>query len=644
MEYKNEDFFDDSLNESITIPLEDMEDGHSFDDGLNESISIPLEDMEDLRKVTRSGSSYQAQTFLSDFLTSDTISKCAHTIHIFSVDGNSFKIPKTYAQALQSTHREDWIHAMLDEFSSLILQQTWELVELPEGAKKVGSRWVFTVKLDSNGEILKYKARFVAKGFSQTPGLDVFETYSPVLSCISLRMLLSLSIQLDFERRQYDVKTAFLHAPVEEDIYVSQAIGFESVKNPNYVYKLKKSLYGLQQSPRNFYNLVEKCLKESGLSCSRMEDCIFYRKNGNMYTILGIYVDDFLMISNDKVFASHLNQILCNSFDIKDLGNPRTILGFNINVKNGIMYLDMINKVNTLVKLYDLSDVHDCSTPMSPDVQREYYESCFIRPFLLSGSDLVASGEDFDYRQAIGSLMYLANACRPDISNAVRFLSTFVVKYTVFHIKCVKRVLKYLQRTSDYALTYKKSNVVLKGSCMWSSTNLSAVSDASWADNYCDGTSNSGISVWLGQNCIVWRSVKQRILARSSMESEYIALSLCVDEVLCISAILRDIFKITIDGTVQSSNSNIIEIIYAAVPLFCDNSAAISVGNSNASHGRSRHINYRHHNVKTAVKENLIALHFIPTSKNLSDFFTKALGKIMFEYFRSFFLSRMEEC
>lgn len=159
-------------------------------------------------------------------------------------------IPQTYREALMSPEVSRWEQAMAEEMNSLKENETFELTTLPEGRINVGGKWVYTVKENEQGKL--FKARFVAKGYSQTEGIDYQETFAPTANIISVRALMQIAAQNDLIVHQMDVKTAYLHAPIEEEIYMDQPEGFRQTgSEQRLVYKLKKSLYGLKQSGRN---------------------------------------------------------------------------------------------------------------------------------------------------------------------------------------------------------------------------------------------------------------------------------------------------------------------------------------------------------------------------------------------------------
>ena len=177
--------------------------------------------------------------------------------------------------------------------------EAWDLVELPDGRKPIGSKWVFKKKLNAAGKVEKYKARLVAKGYSQVESIDFSEIFSPVAKMTSIRFLLSLTATFDLEVEQMDVKTMFLHGDLNEEIYMKQPEGFSVKGKKELVYKLKKSLYGLKQSPRMWYQKFDTYIQGLGFVRSNVDHYVYYKQVGNNFIYVVLYVDDMLLVGNN---------------------------------------------------------------------------------------------------------------------------------------------------------------------------------------------------------------------------------------------------------------------------------------------------------------------------------------------------------
>ena len=232
-------------------------------------------------------------------------------------------IPTAFNDALESNEATKWQKAMRDELTALYDNDTFELVTPPEGRKIVGGKWVFAVKTGPEEEET-HKARYVAKGYSQIAEIDYQETFAPTARMSSVRMLMQQAVQNDMITHQMDVKTAYLNAPIDCDIYIQQPEGFEKVgKNgETLVCKLKKSLYGLKQSGRNWNNMLHSYLYEEGFTQSLADPCVYTRNsNADGLIILIIWVDDIIISATSLDLLMSVKEALCRKFKMKDLGN-----------------------------------------------------------------------------------------------------------------------------------------------------------------------------------------------------------------------------------------------------------------------------------------------------------------------------------
>lgn len=572
------------------------------------------------------------------FFCDDTLTRTANAhdllLRVFICANGDIRIPKGYADALELPQAKEWLLAMRMEFSSLMKNHTWDLVPTPPGVKIVGSRWVMTVKFGADGTIKRYKARFVVQGFSQTEGIDYFETFAPVVSLTTVRMVLAMAAVQGWNVYQMDVETAFLNSLVSEDVYVRQAPGFVVHGKEQHVYKLRKSLYGLKQSPRNWNNCFTTVILGLGLTQSENDKCLFYWMADGKIVLLCVYVDDIILTGNCEHSIQHVKQTLCEQFIMQDLGLSNHLLGITVVQSSEGIKLSQGGYVGRMLSEFDLTDVRSRSTPADEDMYLQNILAAFNKD---------ARTIEFDYRGAIGCLMFLSNCTRPDISNAVRFLSSFVTNYTDFHVGCVKKVLKYLEGTPDLGLMFRKSDGKLRSHVGSFSKDdlialhagypsmklLQAFSDASWADNYADATSSSGIVIEYDGCLILWKSVKQRVAAQSSMESEYIAMSKCVTELEVIMNVFRELGALRGGATeLVSSREDAKGFIEDAVQCWTDNIASICVGNASASTRRSRHINREFHNVKDAIRRFAVKFGYVKTVFNKADIETKNLGPL----------------
>jgi hypothetical protein len=217
---------------------------------------------------------------------------------------------------------------MQHEYSSLIDNGTWELVDLPHGRVVVNIMWIYKVKSDITGDVTRFKAWFVAKGCSQRVGLDYTETFSHVIRMASLRLFLTIAAARDLELCQLDIDTAFLYAPIKEDVYIRQPLGFSN--GTSKVCHLKRCFYGLKQSPREFNMLLHAWLVDHGWQQRVSNPCTYVFRTGPVFAMIALYVDDILKACNDAAWLTWFKAQLGARFKIKDLGSLSQLLGMHI--------------------------------------------------------------------------------------------------------------------------------------------------------------------------------------------------------------------------------------------------------------------------------------------------------------------------
>lgn len=222
---------------------------------------------------------------------------------------------------------------MKDEFDSLVKNRTWKLVDLPPGKKVIDNRWVFKVKLDTNGSIDRFKARLVVRGFTQEYGVDYGETFSPVVKFTSIRTILAIAAQEKLKLRQFDVKTAFLYGDLNEDVYMTQPIGYDDGSGK--VCKLQKSLYGLKQASRCWNQKFTSFIKQFEFVPLKSDSCVFIHSKDDNKIILALYVDDGLMAASSEECMRPVIQFLNCNFEIKDF-EAKCFLGLEINHRPGV--------------------------------------------------------------------------------------------------------------------------------------------------------------------------------------------------------------------------------------------------------------------------------------------------------------------
>ena len=506
--------------------------------------------------------------------------------------------PTTIQEAWNSKHSTQWKAAADSEFQSLMENKTWELVELPTNRKAIGCKWVFRVKYGDRGQVERFKGRLVAKGYSQKPGVDYDETFSPVVRFSSIRTLLSFAVQKGMIVHQMDVVTAFLNGELAEEIYMEQPEGYVELGKEDMVCKLKKSIYGLKQSPRCWNRAFREVMKSLKFQQSHADPCIFIKRSeeSDNLIVIAIYVDDLITIASTEGEMSQVKSGLSSHFKMTDLGSLHFCLGVNMEQTEEGVILSQKQYIEKLLERYGLQDANPVSTPMDLNVK------------LVADDGYSKPVDRIRYQSMIGSLLYAAIATRPDISHAVGALSKFSSAPTEVHLTAVKRVLRYLKGTIGLSLQYKHTL----------NSEIVGFSDADWANDIDSRHSTTGnVFMWSG-GAICWLSQKQSTVALSTAESEYIALSSAAQEAVWLRRLFVDL------GEDCTQPLTIME----------DNQGAIAMTNNPVQHRRTKHIDIRYHFVREHVLNGTVQIKYCCTKNMLADLFTKPLTRGQFEYLR----------
>lgn len=350
-------------------------------------------------------------------------------------------VPGSFGEINSREDKEEWLHAVNEEISALKKNNTWSLCSLPEGKKAINSMWIFKVKCDDSSNIERRKARLVIKGRSQRPGFDYSETYAPVARLTTLRFLLAVVNERNLLIYQMDVKNAFLHSDLEEEVFMKVPDGVD--EDGTQVCKLNKTLYGLKQAPRPWNSTFDTFMKTLGMKNSEADRCLYIGEFRNAKIYLLLYVDDIIIAGNNEKRIQKIKIALKNKFFMKDLGKLSTFLGIKItNTSNGL-FLSQESYLKKLLTKFNMSDCKSVRTPMECNFVNDYQDKL---------------SEDKPYRELVGCLMYLTQTTRSDISFSVNFFSRFQSEPKENHWKGLKRILRYIQGTLNYGLIYYKSN------------------------------------------------------------------------------------------------------------------------------------------------------------------------------------------
>lgn len=485
--------------------------------------------------------------------------------------------PQSVNEALSSSNAVQWKKAMDEEYSSLIKNKTWSLIDLPANRKALPSKWVFKTKTDLSGNIIRFKARLVIKGYAQKKGRDYEEVFSPVARYTTLRYLFALAARNGYEIEQMDAVSAFLQGEVDTEIYMMQPEMYEQGSQVCY---LHKSIYGLKQASRLWNSKLNTVLQEIGMYQSKTDPCVYY--NNKKTTFIAVWVDDLILFTSEQTVKNTIKSMLKKYFEMKDLGKATQCLGLNITYDKNTVMLDQEKYIKEILTKFGMLDCKVAKTPVEVGLK---FTSSLEEKF------------DCPYQQAIGSLLYLAQCTRPDISFAVNMLSRFNKEPKSEHWTAVKRIMRYLQGTKDLRLVYTKDG----------NKNITGYCDADWASDMSDRKSCTGNIFMFQGGAISWCSRKQQTVALSTAEAEYMAMSSATQEALWLRQLHVEL-GLQLDGPV---------IIYS------DNQSAIKLSSNDCYLPRSKHIDIRHHFLRDHVNDLHIKFCYCKGSEMVADILTK---------------------
>lgn len=495
---------------------------------------------------------------------------------------------------------ENWKRAMQDEYDSLVERQTWKLVECPEGVKPLTCRWVLREK--ANG---KLKARLVARGFEQREGIDYGETFSPVARYASIRLILSHAASEKWKVISFDVKTAFLYGKLERALYMNQPQGFDD--GSGLVCQLFKAIYGLKQAPKQWNREITGSFEEIGLFSTDDDPSVFYNKDRTI--IVALFVDDGLVAGKEEKEIFKLLEQIKKKFEIthcKTIPKEFCYLGMEIKIESDGISVNQPRYVEKILRRMNLENCNPAPTPMEPGMVTKKEE-------LLNDEKVPI---ETPYREAIGSLLYLANLSRPDISFAVNYLSRQCCNPMKSHWKMTKRVFQYLKGTRNAGIRFGGDK------------NFKVFTDADFGGEKETMKSTSGGLILRG-GPLVWYSQRQKLVATSTAEAEYRAACEVIDDVCWMRRLATEL-KILQDAK--------------PFPMFVDNKSAVHML-MNTHEGKvnkgKKHIEIARKFIQQHV-DVTVAVEHVESAKQIADILTKPLNKNLFLKFCNYLIEK--EC
>ena len=478
--------------------------------------------------------------------------------------------PNSYREAIESPQKDCWIEAMMDEYQSLMHHDVFDVVPVTD-QKLVTSKWIFSIKKRDDGEIERFKARVVARGFTQKHGIDYDEIFSPVVDRDVVRLALVLSSKKDWKVNHIDIGTAFLNGVLEEEVYV---VPPEPLCEKGSCWKLKRALYGLKQSPRVWNRTLAEELTKFGLNKSEHENCLFW----NEEMLVVVYVDDMLVASSSETEIEKLCSHLKKGFVVKNLGPVKKFLGVSVKKIDGGFVLDQETYIDELAERFGISAGAKRLVPLPSGL----YED--------------GVGTSKPVRELIGSLNYVSQWTRPDICAPVNIVSRKMHKPTVGLWKSATQILRYLISTKGWGL-----ELVADGQ-----SRSQVYADADYATDV-SRKSQSGVFVRMFGSPVVWSSNKQRSISTSSSEAEVVAAEQAVKSLCGMRNLLTEM-GISLE---------------LPVPLLEDNKNAIQYVNNKCP----KHIDVDLKYIRDKVNRGIIRLEYVASKDQIADVLTKAVSR-----------------
>lgn len=599
------------------------------------------------------------------------------------------QIPLTRKQAMNSPYWQYWRAAEVSEYESLAEHGTYVLVPCPSPLPNlVSCKWVYDVKV-KDGFVVRFKARLVARGFSQQAGIDYEETYSPVLKYKALRLILAIVAEFGLQLELMDVQTAYLHATLKEQVYMQQPEGFEQVDTQaNHGRKvtrplvclLLKALYGLKQAGREWNLHLDSFVCSLGFRRCLSDSCVYVRSSrSGRPLLLSVYVDDIPSAYHplDALEWGEVKAAFFDRFKISFQPEADWLLNMRITRDPNTRHRLLLDQQSYIEQILEERNMDECKSVDHPGAQEP-----------LSKAGEPANDKEREemksipYRQVLGALSYLSNTTRPDITHAVSQCARYAENPGPSHWQAMNRILRYLSGTREYGLLFERKHDTNESrpssrphehntqtdhatsttndhntnrtSCTIDNTGdntpsfpLVGYADADWAGCLDTRRSTTGAILTFCGSVIDWSSKRQSTAALSSCEAEYMAIAATLQSVMWVKNMLGEL-GFHLHGPAAGEHTNQSSqhptharftagiLTTAPVELFNDNKSAIAMANNDCHHSRSKHIDLRYHFVREAVAEGSIALKWCSTHEQIADILTKALPSITFRRIRDF--------
>ena len=507
----------------------------------------------------------------------------------------------TQKEAYSGPDKDKYVEAEHLELKGLDAHGTFEETYCPPGRTPITCRWVYDLKRDKEGKVVLYKARLVVHGFKQIAGIDFQKTFSSTAQLRTFRFVVSIAVARGYSMTQYDISQAFLHGPLEEELYMNFPPGYPSADQGK-VLRLLKGLYGLKQASRIWQKALYKALKELGLVQCKTDSGVLRWPGTDAFALVVCWVDDLIIVSSDPKITKKIEAKLNKEFMTKMMGELELYVGIVVEMeKNGDVVLHQ-GPYNRKV----------CA---KFEVLRKFHANAPAQSDRLSKVDCPTNSKDavdYPYMSVTGSLLYSAICTRPDIFYAVMQLARFNSNPGKAHVRASEQCLRYLEETPDLGIKYtapkdKNAKIV-----------INAFVDSDWGGCPDTRRSTMGYIIQVCGGPVAWKSKLMQTMALSSCEAEFMALTEVCRELMWMCRFLDEI-----------------GIEYDIPNIYCDSSSAINWAEDPVQHQRNKHVEIKYYYCRDVIADGKAGIFKIHTTNNVSDMMTKPVGRQTIQVLRS---------
>ena len=499
--------------------------------------------------------------------------------------------PRHYYEATKYPDASEWMQAYNDEISSLQNIGEMKVVPRPKNKEILNILELFNYKYDAILHKVKHKVRIVVRGDQEEKFKQKENIYAPVANMDSIRLLFHLSNHRRFIIKQVDIKNAFLNGRRTDPIYISLPIGHPQRNANTMVWQTYTSVYGLRDAPAIWNKCLDQYLREYGMESNVLEPCMYRSKEDqpNLYAI--VYVDDILFCGSDHNVIKNFENYLEEKFKIKTTGSLEKYVGFEIQRDDYHLKLHGEKYIQQLAEKFEVQNAKSRTTPITYGTV--LHENSDKRLY-----------DARKYQSILGGLQYVVNLCRPDAAFIVNYLTRYNRKPTERLYNIAKGVLIYLNSTREKGIKMKRTGRYY----------LKVFSDSDWGSDKLDRRSVSGYVIYYGNQLVSFKSKKQDITALSSMEAEFVALTIAIQHTLYIRRLL-EFLKCPVHGPITA---------------YIDNQSALRAFEASHVTKRSKYIDLRYHYLKQKIKREEVTLEYVKSSRNVADTLTKVVATNLF--------------